>query len=110
MNMEPQVKRIGVIGSGIIGASWSSLFLAHGLDVVAYDPSPEAEEGLQNFVREALAQLADLGRREQGRLSFTADLSEAVDGVDFVQENAPEKEELKRRMLAQMDEALPPHV
>ena len=108
--MEPQFRRIGVIGSGIIGASWSSLFLAHGLDVVVYDPSPEAEEGLQNFVRQALSQLADLGRREQGRLSFTADLSEALDGVDFVQENAPEKEELKRRLLAQMDEALPPHV
>jgi carnitine 3-dehydrogenase len=37
-NVEPQFKRIGVIGSGIIGASWSSLFLAHGLDVIAYDP------------------------------------------------------------------------
>jgi carnitine 3-dehydrogenase len=108
--MEPQVRRIGVIGSGIIGASWSSLFLAHGLDVVAYDPSPDAEEGLQSFVRQALSQLADLGHRGQGRLSFTTEVSEALDGVDFVQENAPEKEELKRRLLAQMDEALPPHV
>jgi carnitine 3-dehydrogenase len=49
--MEPQFKRIGVIGSGIIGASWSSLFLAHGLDVIAYDPASDAEEGLRDFVR-----------------------------------------------------------
>lgn len=108
--MEPQVKRIGVIGSGIIGASWSSLFLAHGLDVIAYDPDPDAEESLRSFVRQALSQLAELGRRGQGRLSFTTEVTEALKGVDFVQENAPEKEELKRRLLAQMDEALPPEV
>jgi carnitine 3-dehydrogenase len=108
--MEPQFKRIGVIGSGIIGASWSSLFLAHGLDVIAYDPASDAEEGLRDFVRQALSQLTDLGYRGQGQLSFTTEISQALHDVDFVQENAPEKEELKRRLLAQIDEALPPDV
>ena len=108
--MEPGFRRIAVIGCGIIGASWSSLFLAHGLDVVAYDPAPDAEEGLRNFVRQALSQLKELGHDREGRLLFTTELSEALESVDFVQENAPEKEELKRQLLAQMDQILPPHV
>ena len=108
--MEPAFRRIAVVGSGIIGASWSSLFLAHGLDVVAYDPSPDAEDGLRSFVRQALSQLKELGHDREGRLRFTPDLSEALEGADFVQENAPEKEELKRRLLAQMDDILPPEV
>lgn len=108
--MEPAFRRIAVIGSGIIGASWSSLFLAHGLDVAAYDISPDAEDGLRSFVRQALSQLKELGHGREGRLRFTSDLSEALEGADFVQENAPEKEDLKRRLLARMDDILPPEV
>ena len=102
-----RIGRVGVIGAGIIGASWASLFLAHGHDVAVHDPAASAEDGLRGFVRHALAQLADLGRTGQGRLSFTTDLSAALDGADFVQENAPEQEDLKRRLLAQVDERVP---
>ena len=102
-----RIGRIGVIGAGIIGASWAALFLAHGHDVAVHDPALDAEDGLRGFVRHARAQLADLGRTGQGRLSFTTDLSAALDGADFVQENAPEQEDLKRRLLAQVDDLLP---
>jgi len=103
-------RRIGVIGCGLMGASWSALFLAHGFDVVAQDPAPGAEERLRSFVRHALGQLKALGHEREGELRFEADLRTALDGVDYVQENAPEKEALKRELLAQMDAMLPPHV
>ena len=64
-----KIGRIGVIGAGIIGASWAALFLAHGHDVAVHDPALDAEDGLRGFVRHARAQLADLGRTGQGRLS-----------------------------------------
>jgi carnitine 3-dehydrogenase len=97
------IKRVAVIGCGTVGASWAALFLAHGLDVAAYDPSPGAEERLQSFVDHALDQLAELGTREKGELRFSDDLTDVLGAADFVQENVPEDEALKRRMLADID-------
>ena len=97
------IKRVAVIGCGTVGASWAALFLAHGLDVAAYDPSPGAEERLQSFVDHALDQLAELGTREKGELWFSGDLTDVLGAADFVQENVPEDEALKRRMLADID-------
>ena len=97
------IKRVAVIGCGTVGASWAALFLAHGLDVAAYDPSPGAEERLQSFVDHALDQLAELGTREKGELRFSGDLTDVLGVADFVQENVLEDEALKRRMLADID-------
>jgi carnitine 3-dehydrogenase len=97
------IKRVAVIGCGTVGASWAALFLGHGLDVAAYDPSPGAEERLQSFVDHALDQLAELGTREKGELRFSGDLIDVLGAADFVQENVPEDEALKRRTLADID-------
>ena len=97
------INRVAVVGCGTVGASWAALFLAHGLDVAAYDPSPGAEGRLRSFVDHALDQLAELGVREKGELRFSSDLPDALSAADFVQENVPEDEALKRRMLADID-------
>jgi carnitine 3-dehydrogenase len=97
------IKRVAVIGCGTVGASWAALFLGHGLDVTAYDPSPGAEERLQSFVGHALDQLVELSTREKGELRFSGDLTDVLGAADFVQENVPEDEALKRRMLADID-------
>jgi 3-hydroxyacyl-CoA dehydrogenase len=97
------IKRVALIGCGTVGASWAALFLAHGLDVAAYDPSSGAEEWLRSFVDHALDQLAELGIRGKGELRFSSDLAEVVTAADFVQENVPEDEALKRQMLADID-------
>ncbi|MFC5487141.1 3-hydroxyacyl-CoA dehydrogenase NAD-binding domain-containing protein [Microvirga aerilata] len=97
------IKRVAVIGCGTVGASWAALFLGHGLDVAAYDPSPGAEDRLQSFVDHALDQLAELGIRGKGELRFSGDLTDVLGAADFVQENVPEDEALKRRMLADID-------
>jgi 3-hydroxyacyl-CoA dehydrogenase len=97
------IKRVAVIGCGTVGASWAALFMAHGLDVAAYDPAPGAEERLHTFILHARDQLLELGAAGKGELRFTADLAEALHAADFVQENAPENEALKRRMLADIE-------
>ena len=104
------VQTVAVIGCGTVGASWAALFLAHGLDVQATDPSPQAEDYLRRFVARASAQLAELGLTGTGRLGFSTRLADALDGAGFVQENAPEKEELKQDLLAEIDGLLPPDV
>jgi len=80
--MEQSFKRVAVVGCGLMGASWASLFLAHGIDVQAHDPASNSEDRLRHFVGHALAQLRELGRTGQGQLRFTPDLSQALENVD----------------------------
>ncbi|HDR9804122.1 TPA: 3-hydroxyacyl-CoA dehydrogenase [Burkholderia cenocepacia] len=101
------IRRIAIVGAGVIGASWAAFYLTQGFDVVATDPAPQADARL----RDALA--AFLGERAAelcARLSFDADLVRALDGVDFVQENGPERLDLKRALYRQMDDVLLAHV
>jgi carnitine 3-dehydrogenase len=110
---ERLIRRIAVIGTGVIGASWTALFLAKGLDVVATDIAPDAEASLRRFVDMAWPALKRLGlapNASQSRLTFTADFLTAVKGADLVQENGPERIEFKRKLYAQLDGVLPPDV
>ena len=107
------IRRIAIIGTGVIGASWTALFLANGLDVVATDVAPGAEAALKHFVATAWPALQRLGLASgasQNRLSFTAALADAVKEVDLVQENGPERIEFKQKLYGQLDELLPPDV
>jgi carnitine 3-dehydrogenase len=106
-----QVRTVAIVGTGLIGSSWAVQYLASGLDVIATDPAPNAEANLHRSVDNAWEQLAksDIGlSASRDRLTFTADLSEAVSRADFVQESVPERLILKARVFAQMDEVAPP--
>jgi 3-hydroxyacyl-CoA dehydrogenase len=113
MSNSKPIRRIAIIGTGVIGASWTALFLAKGLDVVATDVAPNAEASLRSFVKAAWPALQRLGLSPgaaQSRLTFTADLPAAVRGADFVQENGPERIDFKKKLYRQLDELLPPDV
>src|ERR1700726_3885984 len=105
------IRRIAVIGTGVIGASWTALFLAKGLEVVATDIAPDAEIALRKFVKTAWPALERLGLSpgaSQSNLRFTANLAEAMTGADLVQENGPERLDFKQKLYRQLDELLPP--
>jgi carnitine 3-dehydrogenase len=107
-----QIRNVAIVGTGLIGASWAAQYLARGLDVIATDPAPGAEANLRKGVDEAWKLLTVIGLApgaSRDRLTFTADLKEAVSKADFVQENVPERLMLKARVFAQMDAAAPPH-
>src|SRR5215831_18418904 len=113
MTNTKSIRRIAIIGTGVIGASWTSLFLARGLHVVATDIAPNAEASLRKFVENAWPALERLGLStgaSQSNLTFTADLAQAVAGVDLVQGNGPERIEFKQKLYGQLDELLPPDV
>jgi len=113
MSATKPIRRVAIIGTGVIGASWAALFLAKGLDVVATDIAPNAEAALRKFVEAAWPALKRLGLSPgatQTKLAFTPDLATAVKGVDLVQENGPERIEFKKKLYAQLDELLPPDV
>jgi carnitine 3-dehydrogenase len=105
-----RVRRVAVVSTGVIGASWVAHFLAHGLDVVATDPGPGAEERLRADVAGIWPGLAPVEGASPDRLTFTADVAEAVADADFVQENGPEREDVKHTLFAALDAAARPEV
>lgn len=113
MTYDRDIKRIAVIGAGVIGASWAAQFLAKGYDVVATDPAPGADARLRDFVARAWPALERLGLApggSQAGLSFTPDLAEALKDADFVQENGPERVDFKQNLYGQIDALLPADV
>src|SRR5215831_10547648 len=108
------IRRVAAIGTGTIGASWTAVFLARGLTVAASDPAPGAETFLREFVATAWPSLARLSplpaEPPWAALSFHTEPEAAVVGADFIQESAPEREELKRTLLARLDAVLDPEI
>ena len=113
MSNSKPIHRIAVIGTGAIGASWTALFLAKGLLVVATDIAPNAETALRGFVANAWPALERLGLSRgasPSNLTFAADLAPAVAGADLVQENGPERIDFKQKLYQQLDALLPQDV
>jgi 3-hydroxyacyl-CoA dehydrogenase len=111
MSFDKPIRRVAVVGTGVIGASWAAHFLARGFDVVANDPAPNAEANLRKYVDEAWPILVSIGLQpgaSRDRLSFTANMKEALSKADFVQENGPERPDFKIKLYADMDDATPP--
>ena len=107
---EPRIRRVAIVGAGVIGAGWAARLLARGYDVVATDPAPGAEARLRAAIANAWPALVRLGLGEgadPARLAFAPDLAGAVAEADFVQECAPENEDVKRRLIAEIDAAAP---
>src|SRR3954469_23016328 len=113
MSNNKPIRRVAIIGTGVIGASWTALFLAKGLDVIATDVAPDAEASLRRFVKAAWPALERLGLApgaSQSRLTFMADLPAAVGAADLVQENGPERIDFKKKLYRQLDDLLPADV
>jgi len=111
MNYDKPIRRIAIVGTGVIGASWAAQYLARGFDVVATDPGPDAEAKLRKYVDDAWGALTAIGLAQgasRERLSFTTDMAQALSQADLVQENGPERPDFKMKLFADMDAATPP--
>jgi carnitine 3-dehydrogenase len=111
MAFDKPIRRIAIVGTGVIGASWAAEFLARGFDVIATDPAANAEANLRKYVDTAWPSLTALGLDTNGlreRLSFTPDLQNVLGKADFVQENGPKRKDFKVQLFADMDAGTPP--
>ena len=107
-----ELRTIGVVGGGLIGMSWTSLFLAKGCDVVIVDPDPTVNERLDAFLSDAWSNLSALCLTEDASPrapTITQDFA-ALHIVDFVQENGPEHIETKRHIIAEIENTVGPNV
>ncbi|ASN53515.1 3-hydroxyacyl-CoA dehydrogenase NAD-binding domain-containing protein [Sinomonas sp. R1AF57] len=102
-------RTIAVVGTGLIGASWAAYYLARGFRVVASDPAGGAEEALRERIDGFWPTLETLGLDEgasRDRLEFTPSIADAARGADFVQENGPERLDIKRSILAEIEQGV----
>jgi carnitine 3-dehydrogenase len=112
MSFITEIKTFAALGSGVIGSGWVARALAHGLDVVAWDPAPGAEAALRKRVANAWGALEKNGLApgaSQDRLRFVATIEECVRDADFIQESAPERLELKLDLHSKISAAAKPN-
>lgn len=112
MSFITEIKTFAALGSGVIGSGWVARALAHGLDVIAWDPAPGAEQALRKRIANAWPALEKQGLApgaSQDRLRFVATIEECVRDADFIQESAPERLDLKLDLHAKISAAAKPN-
>lgn len=108
------MSHIAVIGSGLIGRSWATVFARGGYDVVLHDANTEALAAARDLVRETLAELSDNSLLDEtvetvlSRVSTCDGLEGTLDGATHVQENVPERVEAKREIFQRLTELAHP--
>src|SRR6204780_2254104 len=101
MSTTKPIRRVTIIGTGVIGASWAALYLAKGLEVVATDIAPNAESALKRFVDAAWPALKRLGLApgaSQSKLSFTPKIEPALVVADLIQQNGPARLDFQQKL------------
>ena len=101
-----EFEHVAALGAGVIGASWTALFLASGRSVAVYDPSPQAPDTVRRYIDTAWPTLTELGLTEHGSpdaVSFHQNPSDAIEGAAFIQESVPERLEIKHALFAEIE-------
>lgn len=104
-----QIERTAVLGAGVIGASWTALFLASGRSVAVYDPAPDAETTVRAYIENAWPALEELGATQRATpdaLRFVTNARDAVAEAEFVKENVPERLPIKHNTYQEIEPAL----
>ncbi|MGW3996542.1 3-hydroxyacyl-CoA dehydrogenase NAD-binding domain-containing protein [Amycolatopsis sp. NPDC004772] len=103
------MKNAAVIGAGTIGLSWTALFAHHGLTVRVTDPRPDLAEAVETALAQFAPHLGTTADALASRVQLAADVTEAVQDADVVQENGPENVEFKKDLFKQLVEEAPKH-
>jgi carnitine 3-dehydrogenase len=111
--MADRPRTVALLGCGVIGAGWAARFALNGIDVRLHDPAPDVERTVEEVLsnaRRAMRRLTLTPLPAEGGVTRVATPEEAVEGADFVQESAPEREELERALPAAASRAAPADV
>ncbi len=104
--------KIAIIGSGLIGRAWATIFASHGFEVAIHDPIPGVAEAARAHIGRNLRELAGHGLVDDPatalkRIRLATDLADALAGAALAQESGPETVETKRALFAEMDRLAP---
>lgn len=106
--------QIAVVGSGLIGQAWAIVFARGGHDVRLWDGDRDAIAQAIELIQVQVKDLKEFGLIEEdvqavvGRIKPVHKLEEALNGAEYVQENLPERVDLKKEIYAKMDRIAAP--
>lgn len=104
---------IAIIGSGLIGRAWATIFASHGFDVAMHDPAPGVAKAARTHIGRNLRELAAHGLVDDAvaalkRIRVASGLADALKGALLAQESGPETVEAKKALFREMDALAPP--
>ncbi|WP_181378289.1 3-hydroxyacyl-CoA dehydrogenase [Teichococcus aestuarii] len=111
MTMHPS--KVAIVGAGLIGRAWAMIFARAGWQVALFDPAPGIAAQAEGLCAQGLTDLAEQGLCEDPagaarRIQAVGSLAEAVSDAALVQENGPERLEVKQELFAELDRLAPP--
>ena len=109
---DQMVRTVGLAGTGVIGSGWAVRVAGPGIRRVAWDPADGAEGRLRQAIERAWPAATELGLfpgADPRRVRWADTPEDMAASTDWIQESAPEEEELKRSLLRRLDAAAPPH-
>ena len=109
------MKNIGVIGGGLIGASWAAIFSKSGFNVFVYDPYPDVFDTYESRVTSFLEELKTIDEtinveESLNRINANVTIEVLCSNVEYIQESAPEILSVKQELFAKLDNLAPEEV
>lgn len=105
---------VAIIGTGFIGRAWAISFARAGNDVALWDQDAGATGAARSYIAGLLPDLSANGLLDDqqpdtvlDRIREARTIEEAVDGVVHIQENTPEKLDVKQKVFSMLDEKAP---
>ncbi|KAF5636866.1 3-hydroxyacyl dehydrogenase [Fusarium sp. NRRL 25303] len=110
--MTQEIRTVAIVGCGVIGMGWAVLFLSKGFRVIISDPAENAENILKRYFEQSRSYLEGFGDYDKlvSNYEFVHDITPRLAEADFIQENGPERLELKRGLIATLDKHARPGV
>ena len=99
------IKKIAVIGTGVIGTGWIIRFLAHNKKVIAYDKNLKLKKKIINEIKSSWPHIKKLFNKKKLNLNnfkYVTSIKDAVKSVDFIQENAVENYKIKTQLMKEI--------
>jgi carnitine 3-dehydrogenase len=111
------IRKVGIVGTGTIGASWAAFFAGKGLHVKMYDSDPDVCARALKKAADMIGFLTQSGllapedpERRVGLIQAVKSLEEVLEGVQWVQESALETYEVKQQIYHILDAHADPEV
>ena len=113
--MACRMKNVGVIGGGLIGASWAAIFSKSGFNVFVYDPYPDVFDTYESRVISFLEELKTIDEtinveESLNRINANVTIEDLCSNVEYIQESAPEILSVKQELFAKLDNLAPEEV
>jgi L-gulonate 3-dehydrogenase len=104
---------VAIVGSGLVGRAWAMAYARGGCSVRLFDPADGIAEKALSLIEETLGHMAPLDllmgqsvATVMVRISASKTLGDAVAGADYVQENSPERPEIKTKVFSDLDSVI----